>query len=148
MKRWLSSLVLGVCLAATGCAGPGFGARPVTCAAIAVRDAKPTPLTRGQYYQIEPKLSAHLARQGLVLVPDIARADRLATIEYVPDPVTPGMGRLLVLDVRANTFQASRNRSRDPIDLDIGADRDGAGRREDHGFPPAPSYDGNRWPRL
>src|SRR3954470_12576094 len=94
------------CAAWTLCSCAPLVQGQLTCAVVGVRDGKEVRLSRAEYRLVEAKLSSYLAQRGLILVPDVYSAEWVATVRYEPEPASPGVGTLEVLDVSLNRSKA------------------------------------------
>lgn len=114
--------LLGAILIASGCVGPVR--EPETCGVLLVRDGKHVIPSEVEFGKMEKKLRLFLADHGLSLVRDLSRAQKVATVAYLPDPLKPGEGELVVRDISANSYTANRGAGRSRDVSDVNASRD------------------------
>jgi hypothetical protein len=103
-------LALGVALGSAGCSTYGGSSASTTrvprsfaLAVTVVGGGQPTPQ---QWAVVQSAFRRELAQLGYVLVDDLAQADRIIRVEFIPDIDDPSTGHATVLSVRPNTSYA------------------------------------------
>ncbi len=114
--------LLAVILIASGCVGRV--GKSETCGVLLVRDGKHVIPSEVEYGKMETKLGLFLADHGLSLVRDLSRAQKVATVAYVPDPLKPGEGELVVRNISTNSYTPNRGAGRSREVSDVNASRD------------------------
>jgi hypothetical protein len=111
----------------------------LTCAVVGLRGKTHVFLSPVELAHANSQLSRYLAARGLVLIPNLDLADRLATVTYEPDPANPGVGVLQVHSIGPNMYNRNNAVTRRGNDLNIDASNPGAVNREEVGFSRAAS---------
>lgn len=110
----LASLTLGLVLGTTGCASlrkpVAAHSGPPTYALIVTMSDGQAP-TAAQLVYVQDKFSQLMATRGMVFVPNVAQADQVLRVEFIPDTSDPTFGIAIVTGMTPNPLTyASINR--------------------------------------
>lgn len=110
----LASLTLGFVLGTTGCASlrkpvPAHSGPPTYALIVTMSDGQPP--TAAQLAYVQDKFSQLMATRGMVFVPNVAQADQILRVEFIPDASDPAFGVAIVTGMTPNPLTyASINR--------------------------------------